>query len=278
MKVSEAAEAIRSVRVQGAKEIAIYALKFLRNFCKKNGFGLKFEVAAMVLERARPTAVVLHNCLEILKQKRSIRTIDMLIRQLETATKKIAKIGSKKINCNSIMTHCHSGEALAVIKEVAKGRRISVYATITEPLEQGVKTAKELTAAGIPVTLITDNAVSHFMKDVDCVVVGTDAIRVVNPKGVVNKVGTRNLALAAAREKKNFIVVGNSLKIDRRKKFVIEERPDEEIYREISTKISKKIKVRNPAFDLVEFDLVSWIINEKGMYTPKEFLKRFGRE
>ncbi len=279
MDVSRVAESIQSMKVQGAKEIALYSLKFLRKFCKKYGFGLKFEVAAMILERARPTAVVLHNCLEILKKKKSVKTIDYLIKRLETSTKRVARIGSKLIgNGHTIMTHCHSGEALSVLKNAwKKGKKFRVFATITEPLEQGVKTAKELSKIGIPVTLITDNSVSYFMKDVDCVVVGTDAIRVVEPKGVVNKIGTKNLALAAAREKKPFIVVGNTLKIDKRKKLVIEERPAEEIYAEIFSKINtKKIKVRNPAFDLVEFDLVSYLVNEKGIFTPKEFMKRFG--
>jgi len=278
MNVAKVAESIQSMKVQGAKEIALYSLKFLRKFCKKYGFGLRFEVAAMILERARPTAVVLHNCLEILKKRKSIKTIDYLIKRLETSTKKVAKVGSKLVKEKyKIMTHCHSGEALAVLKNAwKKGKKFHVFATITEPLEQGAKTAKELSKLGIPLTLITDNAVSYFMKEVDCVIVGTDAIRLVEPKGIVNKIGTKNIALAAAREKKPFIVVGNTLKIDRRKKFVIEERPAEEVYAELMTKIDRKrIKVRNPAFDLVEFDLVSYIVNEKGIYTPQEFLKKF---
>jgi len=278
MNVAKVAESIQSMKVQGAKEIALYSLKFLRKFCKRYGFGLRFEVAAMILERARPTAVVLHNCLEILKKRKSIKTIDYLIKRLETSTKKVAKVGSKLVKEKyKIMTHCHSGEALAVLKNAwKKGKKFHVFATITEPLEQGAKTAKELSKLGIPLTLITDNAVSYFMKEVDCVIVGTDAIRLVEPKGIVNKIGTKNIALAAAREKKPFIVVGNTLKIDRRKKFVIEERPAEEVYAELATKIDRKrIKVRNPAFDLVEFDLVSYIVNEKGIYTPQEFLKKF---
>ena len=139
-------ENIKSVKVQGAKEIAIYALKFLKQFCRKNGFQLKFEVAAMILERARPTAVVLHNCLQILMKKRSIKTIDQLLKSLKNSTTKIAKVGSKLVKNNyTIMTHCHSGEAMVVIKQAWKeGKNISVIATETKPLEQGIKTVKEL--------------------------------------------------------------------------------------------------------------------------------------
>jgi ribose 1,5-bisphosphate isomerase len=267
---ADIAEQIRSVKVQGAKEIALYSLRYLREFCEKNGFGLKFEVAAMVLENARPTAVVLHNCLEILKKRRSLRTIDQLIKRLNESTKRIAKNGSKIIPDGSrIMTHCHSGEALAVIKEAWKSKKkISVVATVTEPLHQGIKTARELAKLKIPITLINDNAVGHMMKDVDLVIVGSDAMR---KNGIINKVGTSLLALAARKNKKPFYVVGNSLKLDKRKKCVIEERPAKEVYKKI-----KGIKIRNPAFDITEWNYVSGVITERGILKPEE-IKRMLR-
>lgn len=264
---------IKSVKIQGAKEIAVHALKFLRKFCKKNGFGLKFEVAAKILEEARPTAVVLHNCIEILKKERKLKTIDRLLKQLDDATKKIAKRGSKLIKNNyKIMTHCHSGEALSVIKQAWKeGKKISVISTETDPLQQGVKTAKELAKLKIPVTLITDNAVGFFMPDVDCVLVGTDALRA---EGVVNKIGTSLLALAAKKNKKPFYVAADSFKLDRRKKFVIEERPVKEIYQELlHPEKLKGIRIRNPAFDLTEWEFVSAVITEKGILKPKQVMR-----
>lgn len=263
---------IKSVKIQGAKEIAIYGLKFLREFCKKNGFGLKFEVAAWKLEEARPTAVVLHNCIEILKKRKKLKTINKLIRQLNEFTKKIAKNGSKLIKNNyRIMTHCHSGEALAVIKQTWKSdKKISVIATETDPLEQGVKTAKELAKMKIPVTLITDNAVGYFMRDVDCVLVGADALRV---DGVVNKIGTSLLALAAKKYKKPFYVAANSLKFDKRKKFVIEERPVKEVYQELLHPGKLKgIKLRNPAFDITSWKYITAVITEKGIFKSREIL------
>ncbi len=269
---------IKSVKVQGAKQIAVHSLKFLKKFCKRHGFGLKFEVAAKILEDARPTAVVLHNCIDEIKKNRSINSIDKLLNQMESSTKKIAKNGSKLIKKGSvIMTHCHSGEALSVIKQARKdGKKVSVIATETDPLEQGVKTAKELARARIPVTLITDNAVGHFMKDADCVVVGTDAIRIVKPLGIVNKTGTINVALAAREFNKPLYVVGSTLKIDKRKKFYIEERPAEEIRKEISTRGKLKgVKIRNPAFDLVDFKLIKSIITEKGVYTPAKIRRLY---
>ena len=259
-------ENIKSVKIQGAKEIAIYALKFLRSFCKKNGFKLKFEVAAMILVRSRPTAVVLHNCIEILMKNRNLKTIDNLIKRLETSTGKIAKNGGKLIkNNDTIMTHCHSGEAMAVIKRAWKGgKRISVIATLTKPLEQGIRTVKELAKEKIPVTLITDNAIGYFMKDVDAVLLGADALR---KQGVVNKIGTSLLALVTKRYRKPFYVAANILKLDRRRKFTIEERPANEVYDDL-----KGVKIRNPAFDVTSWDLVGAVITENGIFIPKKIV------
>lgn len=273
ISLEKAVENIKSVKIQGAKEIAIYGLKFLKSFCERNGFGLKFEVAAWKLEEARPTAVVLHNCIEILKKEKKLKTIDRLIKQLDEATKKIAKNGSTLIKNNyKIMTHCHSGEALAVIKQAwEEGKRISIIATETDPLEQGVKTAKELAKLKIPVTLITDSAAGYLMKDVDCVIVGCDAIR---KDGIINKTGTYLLALAARDNNKPFYVAGNSLKIDKRKKLVIEERPAKEVYQELlhPGKL-KRIKIRNPAFDITPMEFVTAIITERKIMKPKEVLR-----
>ncbi len=266
---------IKDVKVQGAKEIAVYALKFLRAFCRKNGFGLKFEVAANFLEEARPTAVVLHNCIEILKKDRSLRTIDKLIKYFDVVNDKLAKVGINIIKDGStIMTHCHSGEASYVIAHAWKsGRKISVLATETEPLQQGIRTVKELAASDVPVTLIVDSAMGHFMKDVDMVIIGADALRVVEPKGLVNKIGTLLLALAAKEFHKPLYVVSDTLKIDRRKTFKIEERPHREVYRKI-----RGVKMRNPAFDIVSFDLVTGgIITDKGVIKPKDLSKLASR-
>jgi eIF-2B alpha/beta/delta-like uncharacterized protein len=275
MKTSleKAVEDIKNVKIQGAKNIAIFSLKFLRTYCRKHGFGLKFEVVAWKLEEARPTAAVLHNCIEILKKKKKIKTINILLKQLEQSSKKIGKIGSRIVKKNyKIFSHCHSGEALSIIKQAWKEKKnISLITTETDPLEQGVKTAKELSKLGIPVTLVTDSASGHFMNDVDCVIVGADSIR---KNGIVNKIGTYNLALAAKDRKKPFYVAGDMLKLDKRNKFIIEERPKKEVYNElIRPGRLNGIKIRNPAFDLVPWKFVTAVITEKGIKKPEQIVR-----
>jgi len=267
LDLDEMIKKIKSLEIQGAKEIAIESLKFLRNYSKENGFGKKFDYASKRLEDARPTAVVLHNTLEILREKRNLDTISKLLRQLNSATDRIAKNGQRLIKDGFvIMTHCHSGEALSVIKEAKRnGKKVSVIATETEPLHQGIITVKELCKVGIPVTLITDPALGYFMKDVDMVLVGSDAMR---KEGNVNKIGTYTMALVAWQNKKPFYVAGNTLKLDKRKKFVIEERPAAEVYRNITG-----VKIRNPAFDITPWKYVKRVVTEKGVFTVGNILR-----
>jgi ribose 1,5-bisphosphate isomerase len=259
---------INRLEIQGAKEIAIESLKFLRKIAKEKGFGKEFEQAAKKLEKTRPTEVVLHNCLEIVKKEKNVEAISKMINKLNQATKEIAKRGSRLIKDGSvIMTHCHSGEACAVINQAWKeGKKITVYATETEPKHQGIITAKELTKSGIHVILIIDSAIEFFIKDVDIVMVGSDAIR---KEGVVNKIGTYPLAVVAKEHKKPFYVVGNTLKLDKRKKLIIEERSPHEIYLEHI----KTLEVKNPAFDITPWKFISRVITEKGIMTPGNVLR-----
>lgn len=271
----EAIDEIKSVRVQGAKQIALYGLKFLRNIAHEEGFGKKFDETADALRKVRPTAVVLHNCIEIIKLDRKISTIDRLITYLTESSEKIGKQSDHVLkNGATIMTHCHSGEALKFIKHghIEHGKKISVIATETQPLEQGVKTARELSDAKIPVTLILDNAVGFFMKDVDAVVVGADALR---KEGVVNKVGTSLLAFSARHHHKPFYVVANVMKMDKRKDFRIEERPAAEVFSKITTTRNLRgIKTRNPAFDITPWKYVTAVITDEGVMKPSQISRR----
>ncbi len=259
---------LNSLEIQGAKEIATESLKFLRKFAKEKGFGKEFNNTAKRIENTRPTEVVLHNCLEIIKKEKKIETTNRLLRRLNQSTKEIAQRGSRLIkDGDKIMTHCHSSEALAIIKQAwEEGKKIKVYATETRPKGQGIKTAKELAKLKIPVELIIDSAVEFFIKEVDIVMVGCDALR---KEGVVNKIGTYTMAVIAKEHKKPFYVVGNTLKLDRRKKLIIEER----CRREVCTERMKTLEVRNPAFDVTPWKYVKRVVTEKGIMTPRNVLR-----
>ncbi len=63
------------MKVQGASEIAVEELLYLKNFAKKHGFGKKFERECRHLMAIRKTAVVSHKIISALLNERSLENI-----------------------------------------------------------------------------------------------------------------------------------------------------------------------------------------------------------
>lgn len=106
-----------------------------------------------------------------------------------------------------VLTHCNAGRLAAVAHGTAlapvyalhaAGVAVHVWVDETRPRNQGASlTAWELADAGVPCTVITDNAGGLLMRTgrVDVVIVGCD--RVARNGDVANKIGTYLKALAA---------------------------------------------------------------------------------
>jgi len=106
-----------------------------------------------------------------------------------------------------VLTHCNAGALATVALGTAlsplyvlhaAGLPLHVWVDETRPRNQGAAlTAWELTQAGVPCTVIADNAGGQLMREgrVDAVIVGCD--RVARNGDVANKVGTYLKALAA---------------------------------------------------------------------------------
>ena len=115
---------------------------------------------------------------------------------------------------NTVLIHGLSRVALEVIKRAAAaGRNFSVVTTEGGPDGAGQKVADALLPLGIPVTMILDSAVGYVMERVDLVLVGAEGV--VENGGVVNKVGTFQLAIVAKEFGKPFYVAAESFKFAR---------------------------------------------------------------
>src|SRR5512138_304047 len=125
--------------------------------------------------------------------------------------------------------------------------------------------------AGIPTTLILDSAVRYFMKKVDTVVVGADAITVNG--NLINKVGTSQLSLAAYEARVPFMVAAETYKFSPRtllgELVVIEERDPAEVLSDEKRKQWPSLKVRNPAFDITPHRYIDLICTEIGAIPPE---------
>jgi methylthioribose-1-phosphate isomerase len=178
-----------------------------------------------------------------------------------------------------VMTQCNAGalatagigSALGVIRTaIEEGHKLSVLVPETRPYLQGARlTAWELHEGGVPLTLITDNMVGHFMKagKVAAVVVGAD--RIAANGDTANKIGTYQIAVLAKEHGVPFYVAGPvstfDLKIPSGEQIPIEERPAEEVTHFRGVRIAPDVPAAHPAFDVTPARLISAIICERGV-------------
>jgi methylthioribose-1-phosphate isomerase len=170
-----------------------------------------------------------------------------------------------------IMTHCNAGRLATVDHGTAlspvyaahaAGLPVHVWVSETRPRNQGLLTAWELREAGVPHTLIADNAAGLLLMQgkVDLVIVGAD--RIAANGDTANKVGNYLKALAAQAHGVPFYVAAPLSTIDfacpSGASIPIEERAAEELG-------AGDIAVANPAFDVTPAALISGIISERGV-------------
>lgn len=272
-EVDETVEKIKKLEIQGARDIARESLKVIKKQVKEKGFGSEFEEAIDKLEHARPTGVSAHNCLKYLKQNREIETIDKLLNYLNRSNEWIGELGADLIKNNvEIMTHCHSETVMNILKTAkTQGKNFKVFVTETRPKLQGILTARELTKNNIPVYYVVDSASGLFMFSCEMVLVGSDAVK---PDGIINKIGTYLIALAAREAEIPVYVAASRDKLDYDDVSVIEERPAREI---INPEEIKGSKIDNPAFDLTPWKLVEGVITECGILNQNEVMDLISR-
>jgi ribose 1,5-bisphosphate isomerase len=292
-EVEEIANDIKSMKIRGAGRIARAAVKGLLLTAKASkakdsaAFISEMDSAASFLLRTRCTAVSLANGIRyvmkrVLEAKASsvdelkvaaVEAANQFIENSKKAILKIGEIGSKRIrDGDTILTHCNSETAISIIKTAwMQGKSFRVYVTETRPLFQGRITMKILNAVGIPVTLIIDSAVRHFMNEVDKVIVGADAVAANG--AVVNKIGTSLIALAAHEARTLFFVAAETYKFSPEtmvgELVSIERRDSSEIISPRKLKEMKNVIIENPAFDVTPAEYIDLIITEKGIIPPQ---------
>jgi methylthioribose-1-phosphate isomerase len=203
----------------------------------------------------------------------------------------IAGVQAGRQGTVNVLTHCNAGwiatvdfgTALSAIYQAFDaGVDLHVWVDETRPRNQGLLTAWELAAHGVPHTLIVDNAGGHLMRrgQVDLVLVGAD--RVTRGGDVCNKIGTYLKAVAARDNDVPFYAAVPSTTIDwsieDAEKIAIEERDADEVRRvsgrgadarPASVAIAQAATaVLNPGFDVTPARLVTGIITEHGIAPP----------
>ena len=276
--------AIKDLKVRGAPAIGISAAYAM---ALANLAGEDMDNVADIIKSSRPTAVNLMWAVDTVlsgldENISAIDTANRLFLEDKKINRLIGKYGSTVIDDgDTILTHCNAGSlacvdygtALGVIRSAWNdGKNIKVFCDETRPVLQGARlTAYELQYDNIPVKLIVDSAAGFMMQQgrVNKVVIGADRVC---KGGVINKIGSLMVALAAKRFNIPFYVASPLSTFDSKRNIddiIIEERNKDEVVCINDNYItSKDIQVANPAFDIVSSDLITGIITEKGIVDP----------
>ncbi len=295
-ELKEAAGKITSLEIQGATNIAFYAVEEIIKFAKRNAKKNNQDLWKLLIDaeelftKSRSTEPAMRNGLMFilgkLKHDREEGVhIDMgqmveiygneYLRILKTSKKRIATYGARLIPDDLdepyiVQTHCHSSVVEAILVEAKKqNKNFKVISTETRPFYQGRITSQKLVKAGIEVIQVVDSAMRWAANNIgaDLIIIGADAVT--SEGTVLNKIGSRLLALVAKEEHIPFYVATPLLKYNPGTAFgnyeKIEMRDTKEIWKDWED-IPNPITFLNPAFETVNRLYISGVITEVGIF------------
>jgi len=284
---------IKSLKVQGARNVAkaaIQALMLQAYFSKAKNQRLYVRELLNLKDAllyTRPTEPMMRNLLEdaalfVSEQSKKARTIGELrdsfvkrekevLERLDADARRLYEYGARLVPPGAtVMTHCHSSTVTNILKRAREiNRRLSVIVCETRPMYQGRITAAELSDAGIDTTLIVDGASNMFMKQADLVLVGADSVT--SRGDLINKVGTSTIAHIARMHDVSFYSAAELFKYSRKTFYGELEKIEERDIKEVWDNAPRKVKVRNPAFDVTAAKYINGYITEAGVIPPQSF-------
>lgn len=191
---------------------------------------------------------------------------EALMKEYAISTTETARNSSKLLKgVRSVLVHSYSNtvkEAFLIAEE-----RPKVYCTESRPGFEGRRFASELSSFGCDCTVITEAAVAHHMNDVEMVLVGGDCL--FGDGSIVNKMGTKMIAIIADQYEKPFYAACDSWKIlseSARLLHVLEEGDSNEV---LDSTVNG-VKGRNVYFDVTKPELINGVATEFGLILPSE--------
>jgi methylthioribose-1-phosphate isomerase len=298
----EVAKAIREMVIRGAPAIGVAAAMGVAIGAKQSSAKsvdeLRSELPVIVdtLAKTRPTAVDLFWALDRMSRRfeeLAARGSDLakiksaLVEEAKavhaekrTTDEAIGRYGAELMpNDGLVMTQCNAGalatagigSALGVIQvAVEQGKKLHVLVPETRPYLQGARlTAWELDRSNIPLTLITDNMVGHFLKQGNVGAVVTGADRIAANGDTANKIGTYQIAVLAREHHVPFYIAAPvstfDLSIPDGNRIPIEERSSAEVTQIQGIRIAPDVRAAHPAFDVTPNKYIAAIFTERGV-------------
>src|SRR5271165_3693014 len=298
----DVAKAIREMVIRGAPAIGVAAAMGVALGIQKSSAKTMDELKAEFVEiceelsKTRPTAVDLYWALERMKGRFAeltrasgdlagirlalIREAREVHAEKKATDEAIGRFGAEFMpQEGQVMTQCNAGAlatagigtALGVIRVAyQQGRKLHVLVPETRPYLQGSRlTAWELLRAGIPLTLITDNMVGHFLKTGKVKAIVTGADRIAANGDTANKIGTYQMAVLAKENHVPFYIAAPistfDLSLASGEQIPIEERAASEVTNIQGVRIAPDVPAAHPAFDVTPNRYITAIFTERGV-------------
>jgi methylthioribose-1-phosphate isomerase len=299
----EVAKAIRDMVIRGAPAIGVAAamgaaLGVLHSSATSvEALRAEFSEICDTLAKTRPTAVDLFWAIDRMKRRLAELTAEssdlakirsgmveeaqQVHLEKKATDEAIGRFGAEFMPADGqVMTQCNAGAlatagigtALGVIRVAfQQGKKIHVLVPETRPYLQGARlTAWELHKGEIPLTLITDNMVGHFLKagKVGAIVTGAD--RIAANGDTANKIGTYQIAVLAKENNVPFYIAAPvstfDLSIASGDHIPIEERSAAEVTHLQGVHIAPDgVHAAHPAFDVTPARYIAAIFTERGV-------------
>ncbi|KAI8544760.1 hypothetical protein RHMOL_Rhmol08G0319900 [Rhododendron molle] len=167
----------------------------------------------------------------------------------------------------TILVHGFSRVVLEVLKTAAQNRKLfRVLCTEGRPDRTGLRLSNELAKLDVPVKLLIDSAVAYSMDEVDMVFVGADGV--VESGGIINMMGTYQIALVAHTMNKPVYVAAESYKFARL--YPLDQKDMAPALRPIDfgVPIPSKVEVETSARDYTPPQYLTLLFTDLGVLTP----------
>lgn len=258
-------------RDQGASVLAVAALDLLDAAARETDDLASLADLARALRATRPSMPVIanlvnlamHDALQSGEPARAVGAAARRARERAVEARGAAAKEAAGLARGTVLTHSASETVTKALRAAARaGQLARVVVAEGRPGFEGRQVARQLAEAGVDVVLVVDAALGLHAREADVAIVGADAV--LADGGLVNKVGTRLLALACERAQTPLYAAADRFKISAQTSLPLEEKGAGEVWPDAP----EGVHARNIYFDRTEPALVTGFATDAGLLAP----------
>ncbi len=243
-KLEQELARFESDRASGSSELARQATQLLAQARHSELDGDALQALQARLARAHPTMAAVWNATRAPEPERFLEEMRTNWRRTVAHARRLLP------RSGVIVTLSYS----ATVLEALAGTTARVVVAESLPGGEGARTVDALKRTGTAATVVPDATLGQWAAAADAAILGADAV---TTRGVINKVGSRRLALAAKVERTPCYVVAD------KSKFAVPPCP-----------FPLPLLGPDHVFEYVELDLIQRVITEQGALTGRLVARR----